>query len=124
MEMSASDDAQAIVDQLDALHTSLLQAWNTASNAGDFATARSLKPLSDHVGDQLIAARQHLLAAIDSGADVTNLLAAMDGLSARIKAEQQRVANGTQDLGELGGVLDAVDQVVGLAEQAGGGRGA
>ncbi len=118
--MSASDDAQQVVDQLDELHTRLAQAWQRASNAGDYTTAKTMKSQADRAGDQLIAARQNLLAAIDSGKDVTELLAKMAGLSDKIKAQQQKISDGTAVYAELSGVLDTMDQVVALAKQIAG----
>ncbi len=116
--MSNQDDAQSVVDQLQALHDGLIQVWLKASNAGQYDLARTLNDEADRAGDQLIDAQQSLLAAIDSGEDITNLLAKMAGLSARIEVVRQQVAAGTAAASEISNVLDTVGQVVTLARTA------
>lgn len=114
--MSARDDAQALVTQLDALHASLAQAWLDASNGGDFAKAEALEVQADRAGDQLIAARQSLLAAIDSGKDISDLLAKMAGLQQTIQVQQAKITAGTADMTEVSGLLDTLGKVVAIAQ--------
>src|ERR1700760_2863899 len=98
--MSATDDAQAMVDSAEALHTSLSQAWLAAMNAGDFDKAKDLKAQADKAGDELINANQYLLDAIDSGQDVTDLLAQITSVANDIKAAQQAVTDGTASMND------------------------
>jgi hypothetical protein len=113
--VSATDDAQALIDAAEALHTSLSKAWLAAMNAGDFDRAKGLKVQADRAGDQLIDANQVMLDAIDSGKDVTALLEAMAGLSDRIAAQRKKVADGTASMTGISGVLDAIGQAIATA---------
>ncbi|HWA62034.1 MAG TPA: hypothetical protein VG939_11710 [Caulobacteraceae bacterium] len=115
--MSPTDDARAIVDQLDALQASLLRAWTRASNVGDYDAARGFKAEADRAGEQLVDARQRLLDAIESGQDVSGLLTRMAGLAARIAAEQARVEARAATAAEIASVLDTVGQVIVAARQ-------
>ena len=116
--MSAADDAQTLVNKLDALHTKLLQAWNTASDGDDDARTADLKTQSDRCGDQLLIALQRLLSAIDASPDVADLTARMGDLAASIDAAQQSLAGETDHLTTVSAVLDGVDKLIGTADKA------
>lgn len=113
--------AKAMVDQLEALHDSLLQAWLKATNDGDYDKAKEFNDQADRAGDQLILANEHLLDVIDSGKDVTDLLTRLTALSTYIKAQQDKVAKGTAEMGEVSGVLDTVGQAITVAQGLSGG---
>jgi hypothetical protein len=114
--MPASDDAQALIDNLDALQTSLSAAWTAARKAGDLAREAQLGAAADRAADQLEAARQSLLAAIDSGADVTNLLAQMAQVNTQLQVQQAAVDAGSADMDQVGACLDGVDKIVAIAK--------
>lgn len=119
--MSNLDDANALVKQLQSLHDSLVQAWGEASNAGKYVQAKALNAQADRAGDQLIEARQYLLAVIDSGKDVSALVQQMAGLADQIKAQQTAVTQGTEDLNDVSGVLDTVGKLITTAQTLAGG---
>jgi hypothetical protein len=114
--MAATDDAQALIDNLDALQTSLSDAWTAARNAGDLVKEQQLGAQADRVAQQLEAARLSLLAAIDSGADVTDLLAQMVQVNTQLQAQQAAITAGAADMDQLGAGLDGVDKVVAAAK--------
>jgi hypothetical protein len=114
--MPASDDAQALIDNLDGLQASLSAAWTAARKAGDLAHETQLGAAADRAADQLEAARQSLLAAIDSGADVTSLLAQMAQVNTQLQAQQAAVDAGNADMDQIGACLDGVDKVAAVAK--------
>ncbi|MDB5479020.1 MAG: hypothetical protein JWO83_73 [Caulobacteraceae bacterium] len=114
--MAASGDAQSLIDNLDAVQTSLSDAWTAARDAGDLAREMQLGQQADRAADQLEAARQSLLAAIDSGQDVTDLLARMAQVNAQLQSQQTACAAGNADMDEVGACLDGVDKVISAAK--------
>lgn len=119
--MSADDDAQAWIDHLDGLQASLAQQWAAAREAGDSARAKQLGQQADRAADQLAAARQSLLAAIDGGQDVTGLLAQMAQVNTQLQAQQAACDAGNADMDQITTALDGVDKVVALAKAKAGG---
>ncbi len=110
--MANADDVQALVCKLDALHTRLLQAWNTASDGEDDTKTATLKTQSDHAGEQLLVARQRLLSAIDNDPDVSKLMVRIGEVTASIEAAQQSISDQTGNLTQVSTVLDGVDQLI------------
>ena len=116
--MTASDEATAVIGHLDALQASLSVAWAGARKAGNFYKAAQLSPLADRAAEQLEAARQSLLAAIDSSQDVTDLLARMVCLNQQLHDQQAAVAAGTADMVQVGLALDGVDKLLAAVKAA------
>jgi hypothetical protein len=118
--MSADEDGQALVDRLDAVQAALAAQWAAARKAGDADRAKALGAQADRAADQLVAARQSLLAAIDGGQDVTDLLAQMARVSAQLLTEQAAIARGQANLDQVVTALDGVDNLLAAATAIGG----
>jgi hypothetical protein len=112
----AGNDAQAVIDSLDALQSSLEAAASAAGDAGDVDKEAALVAQAHKVGQQLEAANQSLLAAIDSGKDVGDLLTQLGQLNLDLKAQQAAVDKGNADMDGIGAALEGVGKVVAFAK--------
>jgi hypothetical protein len=115
------DAAQALVDQLTGFYDALVKAQARAANAGDNARADHLQAQLDRLQPQLVDALQRLVAAIDSGQDITDLRAQMDALLSKARAAQAKVVADTAKATEIAGVVDTVAKVIKLAKTLAGG---
>jgi len=115
------DAAQALVDQLTGFYDALVKAQARAANAGDDARADDLQAQLDRLQPQLVDALQRLVAAIDSGQDISDLQAQMDALLSKAKAAQAKVVADTAKATEIAGVVDTVAKVIKLAKTLAGG---
>lgn len=115
------DAAQALVDQLTGFNDALVKAQARAANAGDNARADDLQDQLDRLQPQLVDALQRLIAAIDSGQDITDLQAQMDVLLKTAKAAQDKVKADTATATEIAGVIDTFAKVIKLAQTLAGG---
>jgi hypothetical protein len=109
--MTAKSEAEALVANLDAMQTNLQAAWNAARQAGDLGRENQIGDQLDNVAAQLEAARTTLLAAIDGGQDLTNLLAQMVGVNNQLQAQNAAIAAGKANMDQVGAALDGAGKL-------------